>query len=87
MVARGVTWRLCPWCRLMQEAMEGEDAMSSYDPHGKGVYKGVDLSSTTTITAADIDLGGDKEGPVAFKKRKLAAGKAKFRRKKDDDDE
>lgn len=32
-------------CRLMQAAMEGEDAMSSYDPHGKGVYKGVDLNA------------------------------------------
>jgi hypothetical protein len=71
--------------RLMQEAMEGEDAMSSYDPHGKGVYKGIDLSSTSTITADDIDLGGDKDGPVAFKKRKVATGKAKFRRKREDE--
>ena len=30
--------------RMMEEALEGEDAMSSYDPHGHGFYRGVNLN-------------------------------------------
>lgn len=66
--------------------MEGEDAMSSYDPYGKGMYKGVDLKATVEIEA-EVDLGGDANGPVAFKKRKLGDGKGKFRRRTRDADD
>lgn len=77
--------------RLMEEALEGEDAMSSYDPYGKGVYKGVDLKATVEV-AAEVDLGGDANGPVTFKKRKTAGGgggsnKNRRTRTRDDDND
>lgn len=84
--------------RMMEEALEGEDAMSSYDPHGRGYYKGVNLNATTTgaeevSATAEVDLGGDADGPVAFKKKRKTGGgggggAAKFRRKRtaDEDD-
>ncbi len=71
--------------RMMEDALEGEDALSSYDPYGRGVYKGVDMSKAGVVEAtAEVDLGGDRDGPVAFKKRKPAGGGGKGgnRRKK-----
>lgn len=62
--------------------MEGEDAMSSYDPHGRGVYKGFDLKSVEGVRAVEVDLGGDKDGPVAFKKRKTGGGGKPVRRRR-----
>ncbi|KAM3572647.1 hypothetical protein VYU27_005334 [Nannochloropsis oceanica] len=93
--------------KMIEEAMEGEDALSSYDPHNRGMYKGIDLNAAARGeggregevllgevggATVDIDLGGDKDGPVAFKKKKKAGGEGagtKFRRRRtsgDDDD-
>mmetsp|Transcript_5939 Transcript_5939/g.17341 ORF Transcript_5939/g.17341 Transcript_5939/m.17341 type:complete len:388 (-) Transcript_5939:112-1275(-) len=72
-----------------------EDAMSSYDPWGKGVYKGIDLTSeaTTGWKYEEIDTGKADQGgePVAFKKRKFNQDKGKkkkqFRKKTSDEDD
>jgi hypothetical protein len=45
--------------RMMEAALEGEDAMSSYDPHGRGVYKGVDLNAAALEAAVEVNLGGE----------------------------
>ena len=81
--------------KLMEDALEGEDAMSSYDPHGRGMYKGIDLKASATAelnATVEVDLGGDKDGPVAFKKKRPAGGgggggAAKFRRKRTTDED
>lgn len=86
--------------RMLAEAMEGEDAMSSYDPHGRGIYKGMDLKVGGTEgsgaivgevggAALEVDLGGDQAGPVAFRKRRAGEGKGggKFRRKRAREDD
>ena len=62
------------------------------------IHPGFDLKAAAVEATVEIDLGGDKDGPVAFKKRKMggavgggAGGGAKFRqrktRTKDDDDD
>lgn len=80
--------------QMMAEALEGEDALSSYDPYGRGVYKGVDLSKGGGVVeaTAEVDLGGVKDGPVAFKKRKAgggggAGGGNRRRKMRDEDDD
>lgn len=72
--------------RAMEDALEGEDALSSYDPYGRGVYKGIDLSKAGGVVeaTAEVDLGGDAGGPVAFKKRKVGAVKNNRRKKEED---
>lgn len=78
---------------MMAEALEGEDALSSYDPYGRGVYKGVDLSKDgggVVAATAEVDLGGMKDGPVAFKKRKVGGGSGggnRRRKSRDDEDD
>ena len=91
--------------RMIEEAMEGEDALSSYDPHNRGIYKGIDLNAAAREegrreggvllgevggATVEIDLGGDKNGPVAFKKIKKEGGGgagAKFRRRRTSGDD
>jgi len=90
--------------KMIEEAMEGEDALSSYDPHNRGMYKGIDLNAAARGgeggvllgevggAAVEVDLGGDRDGPVAFKKKKKeggggGGGGAKFRRRTSGDDD
>lgn len=78
---------------MMEEALEGEDALSSYDPHNTGMYRGVNLNQGMEVSPLDL-LEGHEEGPgnggpVAFKKRKgfSGGGKGGMRKKKSREDD
>ena len=45
-----------------REQADGDDAMSSYDPWGKGVYKGVRVDTVAAAAAAATDGGGGGAG-------------------------
>lgn len=77
------------------QAMDADDAMGSYDPWGKGKYRGFDIEpeaprAPDAALHEDRDHGGgratgdgeagESAAPVAFKKRK-GLGKGNMRKK------
>lgn len=71
--------------------MDADDAMGSYDPWGKGKYKGFEIAKDVPRgpeeEAAGAAAAGEGRAAVSFKKRKGPGNKGKFRKKSRDDDE